>query len=410
MSRILTTHVGSLVRPKELLDLLNAMDVGETVSDADYNACVRKAVADAVRQQADVGIDIISDGEMSKINWISYLFERLTGFELLSRYNDHLLPPSRDRLHFPEFYAEHDADIAKRYRRIMYTGASGRFLRRHDSAPPDTQSTPLRESWICTGPITYKDALLKIDLDNLQSAMAGVDVKGAFLPVVAPASVIWLENEYYASDEELVFAIADAQRQEYRAIIEAGFYLQVDDAVLAHEYDTIMSKGGTVEQYRRWAQIRIDALNHALQGLPEDRIRYHVCWGSWHGPHMFDPPLTEIVDFVLQVRAGAYAIEQANPRHEHEWQLWGKVKLPDGKKLIPGVITHATNTVEHPELVAQRLVRMAGVVGRENILAGTDCGFAQGAFIQRVHPTIQWAKLAALVQGAALASQQLWKK
>jgi len=180
--------------------------------------------------------------------------------------------------------------------------------------------------------------------------------------------------------------------------------------VLAHEYDTIMSKGGTVKEYRRWAQVRIDALNHALKGLPEDRIRYHVCWGSWHGPHMFDPPLSEIIDFVLQVNAGAYAIEQANPRHEHEWRLWEQVKLPDGKKLIPGVITHATNTIEHPELVAERLERIAKLVGRDNILAGTDCGFAQGAFIQRVHPSIQWAKLAALVQGAALASQRLWKK
>ena len=410
MNRILTTHVGSLVRPNDLLALLEAMDRGETIADAEYNTCIRISVADAVRQQAETGIDIVSDGEMSKINWISYLFERLTGFELLSRYNDQLLPPSRDRLHFTEFYAEHDAEIARRYRRIMYTGVTGRFMRSPDAVPPDPDSKPLRESWICTGPVTYKNELLKTDLDNLRAALAGVNVSGAFLPVVAPASVIWLENEYYKTDEELVFAIADAQRNEYRAIVEAGFFLQVDDAVLAHEYDTIMSKGGTVEQYRRWAQVRIDALNHALQGLPEDRIRYHLCWGSWHGPHMFDPPLAEIIDFVLQVKAGAYAIEQANPRHEHEWQLWGEVKLPDGKKLIPGVIPHATNTVEHPELVAQRLVRMAGVVGRENILAGTDCGFAQGAFIQRVHPTIQWAKLAALVQGAALASQQLWKK
>ena len=409
MNRILTTHVGSLVRPQELLALLEAMDKGADVSNDIYEACVRKAVADAVRQQADVGIDIVSDGEMSKINWISYVFERLTGFELLSRYNDQLLPPSRDRLHFPEFYAEHDAEIARRYRRIMYTGAHGRFVRSQKTEASDLKNKPLRESWVCTGPITYKNELLKVDLDNLKSALAGVNVSGAFLPVVAPASVIWLENEYYDSDEEMVFAIADAQRHEYRAIIEAGFYLQVDDAVLAHEYDTILSKGGTVAEYRRWAQVRIDALNHALQGLPEDRIRYHVCWGSWHGPHMFDPPLTEIIDFVLQVKAGAYAIEQANPRHEHEWQLWGEVKLPEGKKLIPGVITHATNTVEHPELVAQRLIRMAELVGRDNLQAGTDCGFAQGAFIQRVHPSIQWAKLAALVQGAALASQRLWK-
>jgi 5-methyltetrahydropteroyltriglutamate--homocysteine methyltransferase len=409
VNRILTTHVGSLVRPKELLDLLEKMDRGGSVADSEYNACVRKAVADAVRQQADVGIDIVSDGEMSKINWISYLFERLTGFELLSRFSDELLPPSRDRQYFAEFYAEYDAEIAKRYRSIMYTGAHGRFARRCP-APAAAGNKAQREAWVCTGPIGYNDALLKIDIGNLKAALRGVDVNGAFLPVVAPASVIWLENEYYKSDEELVYAIAEAQRREYRAIIDAGFYLQVDDAVLAHEYDTVLSRGGTVDQYRRWAQVRIEALNHALAGLPEDRIRYHVCWGSWHGPHMFDPPLSEIIDLVFQVNAGSYAIEQANVRHEHEWRLWETVKLPDGKKLIPGVITHATNTIEHPELVADRLVRMANVVGRDNVLAGTDCGFAQGAFIQRVHASIQWAKLQSLVQGAALASQRLWKK
>jgi len=409
MNRILTTHVGSLIRPKEILDLLNAMDRGDAVEDADYNACVSKAVADVVQKQAEAGIDIVSDGEMGKINWISYLFERMTGFELLSRFDENLLPPSRDRNHFPEFYAEHDAEVTRRYSRIMYTGAHGRLLRGGEGKQPDKQQ-PLRESWVCTGPVTYNDALLKIDITNLKAALQDVEVTGAFLPVVAPASVIWLENEYYKTEEELVFAIADAQRQEYREIVDSGFYLQVDDAVLAHEYDTIISKGGTVEDYRRWAQVRVDALNHALQGLPEDRVRYHVCWGSWHGPHMFDVPLAEIIDLVLQVNAGSYAIEQANPRHEHEWHLWEAVKLPDGKKLIPGVVTHSTNTVEHPELIAERLVRMANLVGRDNLLAGTDCGFAQGAFIQRVHPSIQWAKLEMLVEGAAIASKKLWKK
>ena len=406
MNRILTTHVGSLVRPTEITDMLHAMDRDEPVAEADYNACVRKAVADVVRKQAEVGIDIVSDGEMGKINWISYLFERMTGFELLSRFDENLLPPSRDRNHFPDFYAEHDAEISRRYGRIMYTGAHGRKLRRNNSEPTGKQV--LRESWVCTGPITYDDTLLKIDIANLKAALQDVNVTGAFLPVVAPASVIWLENEYYKTDEELVFAIADAQRQEYREIVDAGFYLQVDDAVLAHEFDTIMSRGGTAEDYRRWAQVRIDALNHALQGLPEDRVRYHVCWGSWHGPHMFDAPLAEIIDLVLQVNAGSYAIEQANARHEHEWRLWEKIKLPDGKKLIPGVITHATNTVEHPELVAERLTRLANLIGRDNLLAGTDCGFAQSAFIRRVHPSIQWAKLEMLAEGAALASKRLW--
>jgi 5-methyltetrahydropteroyltriglutamate--homocysteine methyltransferase len=178
--------------------------------------------------------------------------------------------------------------------------------------------------------------------------------------------------------------------------------------VLVHEYDSILSLGGSVEDYRRWAQVRVDALNHALEGLPEDRVRYHVCWGSWHGPHAFDPPLTEVVDLVLQVRARYYSIEQANARHEHEWRVWEDVKLPDGKVLIPGVVTHHTNVVEHPELVAERLVRLAKVVGRENVMGGTDCGFAQGAYLQRVHPSIQWAKLRALAEGAQLATRELW--
>ena len=408
MNQILTTHVGSLVRPAKLVDVLDAMDRGEPVSDSDYETLVKKSVAEAVHKQADVGIDIISDGEMSKINWISYLFERLKGFELIARFSENLLPPSRDRDHFPEYYAERDKEVFENYRRIMWTGAHGRHMRAKGKEVKGDEKL-LRESWVCTGPIAYDDTLLKVDLDNFKAALQGVDVEGAFLPVVAPASVIWLENDYYKTDEELVFAIADAQRHEYRAIIDAGFYLQVDDAVLAHEYDTIMSRGGDVEDYRRWAQVRIDALNHALQGLPEARIRYHVCWGSWHGPHMFDPPLTEIIDFVLQVNAGAYAIEQANPRHEHEWQVWEEIKLPDGKQLLPGVVTHVTNTIEHPELIAQRLVRMANIVGRENLVASTDCGFAQGAFIRRVHESIQWAKLEALVEGARLASKQLWR-
>jgi 5-methyltetrahydropteroyltriglutamate--homocysteine methyltransferase len=225
---------------------------------------------------------------------------------------------------------------------------------------------------------------------------------------VAPASTYWLENEFYDDDEAFVFALADALAEEYRAIADSGLLLQVDDAVLMHECDSMMSRGETFEDYLRWADLRVRALNHALEGIPQDRVRYHVCWGSWHGPHAFDPPLREVVDLVLSVNAGYYSIEQANARHEHEWQVWEDVKLPDGKKLIPGVVTHHTNVVEHPELVAQRLTRLAKVVGGENVIGGTDCGFAQGALIQRVHPEIQWAKLRALAEGAALASQQLW--
>jgi 5-methyltetrahydropteroyltriglutamate--homocysteine methyltransferase len=262
--------------------------------------------------------------------------------------------------------------------------------------------------WFCTGPIEYDTTLLQQDIDNLKAALGGVDVTEAFLPVVAPASAYWLENEYYDSEEAFVYGLADALHDEYKAIVDAGLLVQVDDAVLMHEADSIMSLGGSWEDYRKWAELRVDALNHALKGLPEDRVRYHICWGSWHGPHVYDPPLKDVIDMVLKVNAGSYAMEQSNARHEHEWRVWEDVKLPDGKKLIPGVVSHHTNVVEHPELVAQRLVRLANVVGRENVLAGTDCGFAQGAFVRRVHPEIQWAKLAALSEGAQLASRELW--
>jgi 5-methyltetrahydropteroyltriglutamate--homocysteine methyltransferase len=262
--------------------------------------------------------------------------------------------------------------------------------------------------WFCTGEIAYDSSALSRDVARLKQALSGVDVTDAFLPVVAPASVYWLRNEHYPSEEAFIFAVADALHEEYKGIVDAGFLVQVDDAVLLHEYDSILSLGGSVEDYRRWAELRIDALNHALEGIPEERIRYHVCYGSWHGPHVFDPPLAELIDLVLKVRARYYLIEQANPRHEHEWRLWEDVKLPEGKVVVPGVVTHHTNVVEHPELVAERLVRLAKLVGPENVMGGTDCGFAQGAFIRRVHPSIQWAKLEALAEGARLATRQLF--
>jgi 5-methyltetrahydropteroyltriglutamate--homocysteine methyltransferase len=230
----------------------------------------------------------------------------------------------------------------------------------------------------------------------------------AFMPVVAPASAYWLRNEHYASEEEFVYGLADALSEEYRAIVDAGFLLQVDDAVLMHEWDSMLSLGQSDDDYRRWAQLRVDALNHALRGLPEEKIRYHICWGSFNTPHTTDVALRDIVDMVLKVKAGAYCLEMANPRHEHEWRVWENVKLPAGRKLIPGVVGHATNIVEHPELVAERLVRLAKLVGRDNVLAGTDCGFAQAPFTNRVHPSIIWAKLAAMAEGARLATKELW--
>lgn len=403
MNRILTTHVGSLIRPGEVMAILEAIDRGEEIDETRRAEVLARSVADVVRQQAEAGVDIVSDGEIGKVNWISYVFERLSGLDVKEQEpGTALMPPSRDRQAFPEFYEEDDIQFAQSVSRVMFLGERG--LRRRRGVTP---SGP--ESWVCTGPIRYDGMeLLQRDIDNLKAALESVDVTAGFLPVVAPASVYWLANEYYGTDEEFAFALADALRTEYRAIADSGLFLQVDDAVLVHEYDSILSRGGSVDDYCRWAQIRIDALKHALEGIPEERIRYHMCWGSWHGPHAFDPPLSEVVGFMLQVPARYYAIEQANARHEHEWKLWEDVKLPDGKVLIPGVVTHHTNIVEHPELVAQRLTRLARLVGRERVMGGTDCGFAQAAFIRRVHPSIQWAKLRALAEGAALATRALW--
>jgi 5-methyltetrahydropteroyltriglutamate--homocysteine methyltransferase len=404
VDRILTTHVGSLIRPPELLAFLVAIERGESYDGQQYADTLRAAVGDVVRRQADAGIDVVDDGEMGKATWITYLYERVSGLEArtVPLGGGSFLPPSRDRQAFPEFYAEHDAAFAAEAVNML------RGAEDDENAASEPDGEPETKIWVCTGPITYDDTALQRDIANLNAALESVDVTDAFLPVVAPASVYWLQNEYYASDEEFVFAVADALHEEYTRIVEAGLLLQVDDAVLAHEYDSILSLGGSVDDYRRWAGLRVDALNHALRGIPEERVRYHVCWGSWHGPHVYDPPLREIVDLVLRVNAGAYSIEQANPRHEHEWRLWEDVELPEGKTLIPGVVTHHTTVVEHPELVAERIVRLARLVGRDHVIGGTDCGFAQGAFVRRVHPSIQWAKLAALAEGARLATEQLW--
>jgi 5-methyltetrahydropteroyltriglutamate--homocysteine methyltransferase len=385
---IRSTHVGSLIRPPELLVFEAAMGRGESLDEAAYAETLRTTVADVVARQDQAGIDIVSDGEYGKANWISYLYDRISGVESRAiPAGETRLPPSRDRLAFPGAYAQHDKEF-------------GRALR--EAEVP----MPAPSVWVCTGPVTYDRTALDRDIDNFKAAMQGKDVEG-FLPVVAPASTYWLENEHYGTEEEFVYALADALAVEYNAIVDAGLMLQVDDAVLMHECDSILAEGGSIEDYRKWAQLRVDALNHALKGIPPEKVRYHICWGSWHGPHAFDPPLADVVDLVLQVEAGAYAMEQANPRHEHEWHVWENVKLPEGRVLIPGVVTHHTTIVEHPDLVADRLVRLAEVVGPEHVMAGTDCGFAQTAFLQRVHPEVQWAKLEALAEGARIASGRL---
>jgi 5-methyltetrahydropteroyltriglutamate--homocysteine methyltransferase len=380
--RILTTHVGSLIRPKRLLDLLRARQGGQT-DDRSYADCLKESVAGVVRRQAEAGIDIVDDGEFGKnISWSQYALERLSGFERrLVPLEANPFVAGADRARFKEFYAEMDAQ----------------------QAPSSDWDS------VCVGPITYTGIqALQRDIDDIKTALKGVAVEEAFLPVAAPASVIPdRKNEFYRNDEEMFQALAQAMRTEYRAIAGSGLLLQLDDARAAVTYDRMVPPASFAD-YRKWLEHQIEVLNLAIEGIPQDRIRYHVCWGSWPGPHTTDVPLKDIVDILMKANVGAFLIEGANPRHEHEWEVWQNVKLPDGKILIPGVISHATNIVEHPELIAQRIVRYANALGRESVIAGTDCGFAQGPFHRRVHPSIMWAKLEALTQGARLASNQLW--
>ncbi len=384
--RILVTHVGSLIRPPALLAFLEARRDGKAVDERAFATCLDEAVATIVRRQHEAGIDIVNDGEFGKsISWSRYILERLSGFEHRSDPRDRTFATATvglDRREFADFYAEYDPSQG-------FSGMTG---------------------WAVTGPIAYRgrDAIAH-DIARLKSALGPVPAEEAFMPAVAPGSVAPDRiDEYYRSDEDYLAALADALHEEYQAIVDAGFILQIDDAYLASTYDLIVPPG-TLADYRRWANVRVEALNHALAGIPEDRVRFHVCWGSWNGPHVHDVAVKDIVDLLFRLRVGAYSIEMANPRHEHEWRVWETVKLPPGRLLLPGLVTHATNIVEHPELVAERITRLARLVGRENVVASTDCGFAQGPFAHRVHPSIMWAKLKSLSEGARLASQELWR-
>jgi 5-methyltetrahydropteroyltriglutamate--homocysteine methyltransferase len=388
--RILVTHVGSLIRPPKLVDHLRKIEAGES-HDADaYEACLKDSIDEVVRQQVDAGVDIVSDGEFSKgRNWAFYIHDRLSGLSTRPLTAEEAKDPltqaggGNDRKAFPEFYAEYDAA----------TGLGKRLGNR----------------FVASGEIKYTgQKQVARDIDNLKAAAKKANAYAAFLPVVAPASALpGGKNEFYKDEETYLFALADALNIEYRAIVDAGLYVQIDDAFLPYMYEKMVPPM-SLRDYRKWAQLRIDALNHALRGIPEEKSRYHLCWGSWNGPHAFDVPMKDIVDMMLQVKCGGYQYEAANPRHEHEWVVWENVKLPAGKTLIPGCVSHATNIVEHPELIAQRLTRLAKLVGRENVMAGTDCGFAQSPFAKRVHESIMWAKLRSLAEGARLASEQLW--
>jgi len=384
-NKIKTTHVGSLIRPDDIVDAMRRIFLGEEIDLDRHNARLTEAVREVVRRQKEAGIDIVSDGEFGKIGWNFYVYERLGGIELRPPQGDTFgdMPISAtDWERFPEFYAEY-------------------FRNEQDFETP-------AGVFAAVDAISYtgQEAIGR-DIANLKAAMEAEGVAEGFLPVVAPASCFpSLIDEHYGSETAALMGIAEALREEYRAIVDAGLSVQVDDAFIPFMYD-ILVPPGTMEDYLAWAQPRIDAVNHALEGIPEDRVRYHVCWGSWNGPHTNDIPLRDIMPLMLQVNAGTYLFEHANPRHEHEWRVWEDVDLPEGKKLAPGVISHATNVVEHPELVAERLERLARIVGRERVVASTDCGFAQGPFLRRVHPTIQWAKLEALAEGARIASREL---
>jgi 5-methyltetrahydropteroyltriglutamate--homocysteine methyltransferase len=382
--RILTTHVGSLIRPPELQDFYRAKQKGQNYDEAAYERCLKQSVAGIVRQQAEVGIDVVSDGEFGKaISWSQYVLERLSGFERRPFSGENTFARGADRTRFPEFYAELDAQ--------------------------DGVATAMDS--VAVAPIAYTgQKLLQKDIDNFKAALQGARVEEGFLPVAAPASVIPdRKNEYYKTDDDLLAAIGQAMRSEYKQIIDNGLLVQLDDARTAVTYDRMVPPA-TEKDYLKWVARHVEILNEAIKGLPREKIRYHVCWGSWPGPHTTDISLRKIVNLILKLKVGAFVIEGANPRHDHEWKVWADVKLPKDTVLIPGVISHATNIVEHPELVAERVVRLANLVGRENVIASTDCGFAQGPFHRRVHPTVMWAKLQALVEGARLASKELWRR
>ena len=381
--RILTMHAGTLPRPTDLRERVMAKSRGEAIDEAAFTKDLQQVIGENVKKQIETGIDSVNDGELSKSSFSNYMKERLGGLE--SRPADPNSPRmgaigGRDLTAFAEYFE---------------TGAN-----RSQAA---TGQNRVGQT-VCVGPITYigqKD--LQADIDNFNVGLKGSKPNETFLPAITPGTVEhWLKNEYYKTAEEFLFAVADALAIEYKSIVDAGFLLQIDDPDLPDAWQ--IHPDMTVPEYRKFAQLRVDALNHALKDIPEESIRFHTCWGSYHGPHQFDIPLADIVDIILNVKAVGYSIEASNPRHDHEWTVWKDVKLQDGKVLIPGVIGHSNDFIEHPELVAQRLVRYANIVGKENVMAGTDCGIGS-----RVgHAQICWAKFQAMSEGAAIASKELW--
>ena len=397
---ILTSHAGSLPRPEELIDANRARESGMAIDESRFQDQIRSSVSEVVRLQKQAGVSIPGDGEYGKsmghrVNyraWWSYSFQRLGGLELgtaglydmpahRSRPGEVVLTSfadRRDRLKFATAYADPDSGITTGPRAALWP--------------------------VCVSKLTYTGhAAIQSDIANFKAALQAAGVEEGFMTSIAPGSASRIANRYYKTDEEFLYACADAMREEYKAIVDAGLILQLDDPAIAENWDMVNPEP-SVADYQKFSMVRVEALNHAIRGLPEDRIRFHLCWGSWHGPHTTDIAMRDIVDVMLAVKCRAYSFEAANVRHEHEWRVWQDVKLADGKLILPGIVSHATNVVEHPELVAERIVRFASLVGKERVIASTDCGLGG-----RVHSQIAWAKLEALAQGAALATRQLWR-
>ena len=377
--RILTTHAGALPQPPDLKQMHGARETGTPLNAEAFRQRVRAAVAEVVRRQLDCGLDVINDGEVGKSNFSRYARDRLSGFtERTAKPGEQTSTIfARDLVEFSEYFKNRTYHRGDNVRRVF-----------------------------CNAPLEYVgQESLKSEIEDFKAALAGQRYEEAFLPAVAPGTIEhWMKNDYYPNDEAYLMAIADAMHDEYKAIVDAGFLLQIDDPDLPDGWQFMSNM--TVPEYRRYAELRIDALNHGLRDIPADRVRFHTCWGSYHGPHKYDIPLRDIIDLILKVKANTISIEAANPRHEHEWRVWEEVKLPAGKVLVPGVVGHATDIVEHPQAIADRLVRYARIVGRENVMAGTDCGLGP-----RVgDPQIVWAKFEAMAEGARLATKELWNR
>ena len=397
---IQTTHVGSLPRPDDVIELAGRRQAGEAIDPAAYQARLAEAVSDVVRLQQQAGISIPGDGEFGKemgqrVNygaWWSYSFQRLGGLKLGTEL--YRLPPKRstsDHVTLTSFSDRRD--------RALFSAA----YNDPESGVSTNRGGPGMKLPVCIDKITYTGhAAIAADIAHFKAGLAAAGIDEGFMTSIAPGSASRIGNEYYQTEEELIYACADAMREEYKAIIDAGLILQLDDPSIAENWDMVNPEP-SAEAYRKFSMVRVESLNHAIKDLPKDRIRFHLCWGSWHGPHVTDIPMRDIVDVMLAIDVQAYSFEAANVRHEHEWRVWRDVRPPAGKILIPGIVSHATNVIEHPELVADRIVRFANLVGRENVIASTDCGLGG-----RVHPDIAWAKLKTLAEGAALATKQLW--